>query len=231
MAKISRGSSTEELSRWNDEMVRKYHKESTLFESKNFVLRYVETLRLKTIVDMAKISEDDSVLDLGCGEGYCLTVIPKAKKIVGIDISRVALERAKELIAERNIDATLKFGDAQDLRLEGGFDKILCSEVLEHVPDPERVMKNIYSLLNPNGLIVVSVPDELRIRRMMSLIKKLGLSRFLHAARKHEDYEWHLHEAGVPFLERIIEGYFKVIEIRMVPPVLKHRIVASLRKI
>jgi len=227
---ISKESSTEELSQWNDDMIRKYHEEGTLFESKNFLLRYVEMLRLKTIVDMAKISADDSVLDLGCGEGYCLTLVPNAKKIVGIDISKVALKRAKALIKERNIDATLEFGDAQALEMDEKFDKILCSEVLEHVPNPEKVMKNVYSLLNPNGLLVVSIPDELRIQRMMSLIKKLGLSGLLHAARKQEDYEWHLHEASVPFLERISEGYFDIIEVKRVPPVLKHRIVASLRK-
>ncbi len=228
---ISKESSTDELSQWNDDMVRKYHGEGTLFESKNFLLRLVELLRLKTIVNMAKISEDDSVLDLGCGEGYCLTMLPKAKKIVGVDISRVALKRAKELIDERGIDARVQFGDAQNLKMDEKFDKILCSEMLEHVPKPEKVMKNVYSLLNPKGLLVVSIPDELRIKKIMSIIKKIGLSRILHAARKQEDYEWHLHEGSVPFLERISKGYFDVIEVKRVPPVLKHRIVASLRRL
>jgi len=228
---ISKESSTEELSQWNDDMVQKYHGEGTLFESKNFLLRWVELLRLKTIVGMAKISEDDSVLDLGCGEGYCLTMLPRAKRILGVDISRVALKRARELVKERDIDARVEFGDAQNLTMDEKFDKILCSEVLEHVPDPEKVMKNVYSLLNPNGLLVVSIPDELRIKQIMSLIKKLGLSRILHAARKQEDYEWHLHEGSVPFLKRISGGYFDVIKVKRVPPVLEHRIVASLRKV
>ena len=228
---ISKESSTQELSQWNDEMVAKYHGEGTLFESKNFLLRYVEMLRLKTIVDMAKISADDSVLDLGCGEGYCLTLIPKAKKIVGVDISKVALKRANTLIKSRNIDAALEFGDAQNPSMDEKFDKILCSEVLEHVPDPRKVMKNVYSLLNSNGLLVVSIPDEVRIKRIMSLVKKLGLSRLLHAARKQEDYEWHLHEGSVPFLEEISKGYFKIIEVKHVPHVLNHRIVASLKKV
>ena len=228
---ISKESSTEELSQWNDDMVRKYHKEGTLFESKNFLLRWVELLRLKTIVGMAEISKDDSVLDLGCGEGYCLTLIPRAKKILGVDISKVALERAKKLVAERKINAALEFGDAQNLKIKGKFDKILCSEVLEHVPNPEKVMENVYSVLNPNGLLIVSIPDEIRIQKIMSLLRKLGLLRFLHAARKQEDYDWHLHEASVPFLKEISEGYFRIIDIKRVPPISKHRIVASLRKV
>lgn len=223
--------STEGLSKWNDDMVKKYHGEGTLFESKNFLLRYVEILRLKTIVKLAGISESDSVLDLGCGEGYLLRLLPKAKQIKGIDISRVALKRAESLISKYGIDATLEFGNAQDLKINEKFDKIMCSEMLEHVPDPRRVIKNIHAILEDDGLLVVSVPDEKRIKGIMSLLKSLGILRFLHAARKQKDYDWHLHEASVQFLRKISRGYFKVVKVKKVPPILNHRIVACLKKI
>lgn len=229
--KISKDSNTEELSNWNDAMVMKYHKDGTLFESKNPLLRYVETLRLKTIIKMAELSEQDSVLDLGCGEGFLLTMLPKVQKITGMDISKVALKRAEIILARNNINATLKHVNAQEFTTEEKFDRIVCSEVLEHVPDPEKVIANIYNALKPQGFAVVSVPDEYRIQSIMELIKTLRISKFLHAARKQEDYEWHIHEASVPFLRRICRGYFEVTQVKKVPPILRHRIVAVLKKI
>lgn len=43
-------------------------------------------------------------------------------------------------------------------RPEGSYDAILCNAVLEHVPDPEKVMAEFQRLLTPDGLLVVSVP-------------------------------------------------------------------------
>ncbi len=43
-------------------------------------------------------------------------------------------------------------------KADGSYDSILCNAVLEHVPDPEKVMSEFYRLLAPKGYLVVSVP-------------------------------------------------------------------------
>jgi 2-polyprenyl-3-methyl-5-hydroxy-6-metoxy-1,4-benzoquinol methylase len=228
---VSKDSSTKELAEWNDEMVKKHHKDGTLFESKNPLLRYVEKIRIKKIISMAKIKKSDSVLDLGCGEGFLLSMLPQTKKITGIDISKHALSRAKNIVENKGLKANLFFGDAQNLNVNETFDKIMCSEVLEHVPKPRTVMKNIHKILKDNGTLVVSIPDETRIQNIMVIIKSLRLDKILFAARKKEKYDWHLHHGNVKFLKDISKDYFKVINVCKTPPILRHRIVAELKKI
>ncbi len=150
-----------ELSKWNNQMVKKYHSKGTLFESKNILLRTIEKMRLKKIVQLAQFQENDLVLDLGCGEGFLISLIPNStKKIVGLDISEIALNRAAEILKEKKGVELLR-GNAEKLNLpDESFDKIICSEMLEHTPKPRKAMEEMHRVLKNNGLLVISVPDE-----------------------------------------------------------------------
>lgn len=219
-----------ELAKWNDEMVLKYHKDGTLFESKNPLLRFVEKIRIKKIIKLSKISKEDVVLDLGCGEGFLISILTNPKKVVGIDISKKALKRAKEVLKNRK-NVELKWGDAQNLKLPSrSFDKIICSETLEHLPNPRRAMSEIRRLLKKDGLAIISVPDEKRLQFIMKLAKLLSLTKMLHSHRKEEKYDWHLHQADKNFISKISKGLFKVKKIYRTPPFLGYRLVAVLKK-
>lgn len=222
--------STEELAEWNDRMVMRYHADGTLFESKNLILRHVEVMRLKQLLRHARINQNDRVLDLGCGEGFLLLFVKKADRVVGMDISRKALEKAKRILKGKNVE--LKWGNAEDTKFrDKSFTKIVCSETLEHVPNPRKTMGEIHRILDDNGLLVVCIPDEKRIQTLMRIIKMSGLSRFLHAARKQENYEWHLHHSSMSFLKKISRGLFRITKVERSPPLIGYRFVASLRKL
>ncbi|HOZ16416.1 MAG TPA: methyltransferase domain-containing protein [Candidatus Portnoybacteria bacterium] len=223
-------SNSEELGKWNDEMVLKYHREGTLFESKNSILQKLEKMRLKKIIKSAKLTLNDIVLDLGCGEGFLINMLPNIKRIFGIDISNIALKRATKLLANKE-NIKLQWGDARKLEFTNEtFDKILCSEVLEHLPNPTEVIKEIHRTIKKNGLVIISVPDEKRLKLIMKIIHFFQLDKLLHAARKKEDYEWHLHEADKNFIYDICKNFFKVEKIYRTPPVLGYRFVAVLKK-
>lgn len=227
---INKSSSTEEMAKWNDEMVSKYHKDGILFESKNPILKNLEIRRLKKMIKLSNLKTDDKILDLGCGEGFFLYLLPKKIKAKGVDISRVALKRAKELLKDRP-NISVSFGNAYKTDYNNkSFDKITCSEVLEHVPEPKKVIKEIHRLLKDDGIAVISVPDEKRIKSIMKIIKLTRLDKFLHAARKQEDYDWHLHEADKKFIYNIAKDYFKISKITRAPSLLGYRFVVSLTK-
>ncbi len=227
---INKNSNIEEMAKWNDEMVSKYHKDGILFESKNPILKNLEIMRLKKIIILSDLKTDDKILDLGCGEGFFLYLLPKNIQAKGVDISRVALERAKELLKDHP-NTSVGFGNAYKTDFEDkSFDKIACSEVLEHVPEPEKVIKEIHRLLKDDGIAVISVPDEKRIKCIMRIIKLTRLDKFLHAARKQEDYDWHLHEADKKFINKITKDYFKIKKITRAPAILGYRFVVSLTK-
>ncbi len=220
--------SKKELAEWNDRMVKKYHSEGTLFESKNPLLRYVEKNRVKMIIRLSRITISDKIIDIGCGEGYLLSLLPKIRQVIGLDISKTALVKAKELLKE-NLYVRLIYGDAQDLPLaDNSFNKVVCSEVFEHVPDPELVIKEIYRILKKNGVVVISVPDEKRIQFIMRVLKFLRLQKLIHSARKNEDYEWHLHKSSLKFVRDICKDFFRIVEVKRMPYILGYRFVIKL---
>lgn len=231
MQKPTKFSTTEELAEWNDEMVKQHHKDGTLFESKNLLLRYLETQRLKKIIRFAKLKPNDQVLDLGCGEGYLISLLPNNVSVIGVDISEHALNRAKEILKDKK-NVELRFGNACQTNLPNNyFDKIICSEVIEHVPEPRKIIKEAHRLVKDSGLVIVSVPDEKRIQTIMNVINFLKLNKFLHAARNQKEYDWHLQFSNKKFLKEIINGLFKIKKLRRAPSLIGYRFVATLEKI
>jgi SAM-dependent methyltransferase len=107
------------------------------------------TLRLlrEAIEDFAaSLTPPGSILDLGCG------VAPYAP-LFGDGWHYVSVDREQKYPVRLVADFTQKlpFGDQS-------FDAILCTQVLEHVPDPELVAGEIHRLLKPGGVGFVSVP-------------------------------------------------------------------------
>lgn len=122
------------------------------------------TARLKHL----GLSEGDRVLDLGCGEGrhvHGLYIIG-GLDIVGVDLHEPSLKKAAEGIEFLQKDAIdeasyVKFetGDATALRFEdNSFDAIICSEVLEHLPDYDAAIAEMRRVLKPDGKLCISVP-------------------------------------------------------------------------
>ncbi|MBN2576790.1 MAG: class I SAM-dependent methyltransferase [Deltaproteobacteria bacterium] len=96
------------------------------------------------------------VLDLGCGNGAMLgTFLGRGWRLVGVDISKTGIEQARK----RWPDIDFQFGDAtEDLSALGAFDAIYSTEVIEHVVLPRRFAQNLFRLLKPGGLAILSTP-------------------------------------------------------------------------
>lgn len=104
---------------------------------------------------------DDRVLDVGCGLGeFSMLCAARAREVVGIDASPTALAAAR--CAAEQFDVTnVSFieGDVYELTdLVGepaSFDKIICFDLLEHLSDPEKVLRQIHNLLRPGGRALI----------------------------------------------------------------------------
>ena len=114
-----------------------------------------------------ELSSGDRVLDLGCGEGRhaIAAYLESDVHSVGVDLSVQDLSRAREKFADfqqvEDVSRGLSLTSADALSLpfaNDTFDKIICSEVLEHIPDYESVLLEIQRILKPGGLLCVSVP-------------------------------------------------------------------------
>ena len=80
--------------------------------------------------------------------------------VTGIDISRETLEEAENRFGSTPNLQFIKM-DAQNISLPENekFDAVVCSEVLEHLNNPEALVTNFRNLLKPDGTVVVTVPN------------------------------------------------------------------------
>ncbi len=111
----------------------------------------------------------DRVLDLGCGEGRHVIAAYLAADVdaIGVDLSLADLHSAQRKAADfideyaGAGDRSLGLASADALRLpfaDDSFDKVICSEVLEHIPDYRAALTEIRRVLKPGGLLCASVP-------------------------------------------------------------------------
>jgi 2-polyprenyl-3-methyl-5-hydroxy-6-metoxy-1,4-benzoquinol methylase len=102
------------------------------------------------------------VLDWGCGSGFncrCLTQADPGREVAGFDVSPAAIRLARESFP--GID--FRLGDGCDPALDlyaGAWDRVLCCEVLEHVPDQPAFVANVRRHLAPGGAAFVSTPNR-----------------------------------------------------------------------
>ena len=112
------------------------------------------------------------ILDAGCGTGLNLRHLPPGS--TGIDIN----PRNVELVARRLPNHRVVRGDVEALPFEANaFGTVLCTEVIEHIPDPSAALGEFRRVLKPGGVLVGSVPAR-------SMIWKL---RFLSSTCPHSE--------------------------------------------
>lgn len=105
------------------------------------------------------------VLDLGCGEGRHVHGLHMlgGLNVIGVDLDEASLEKARAGLASlpKSPTGTTRFetGDATALDFpDQSFDAVICSEVLEHLPDYDAAIAEIRRVLKPGGRACVSVP-------------------------------------------------------------------------
>ncbi|MGA8891072.1 MAG: class I SAM-dependent methyltransferase [Anaeromyxobacteraceae bacterium] len=101
------------------------------------------------------IPDGASVLDFGCHKGAFGKVLAPRRTVryVGIDKSQDAVRGAEAGLDVRNYSFPLPFADEE-------FDVVTMFEVLEHIKDQHRVLREVHRVLRPGGSLVVSVPRQ-----------------------------------------------------------------------
>lgn len=106
-------------------------------------------------------------LDLGCGDGR-LTRELRAERLTAADVSRVALERARQALPEAEL---VQLQPDEPLPLEDSrFDLVLCAETLEHVRDVQLLLSEARRVLRPGGTLALTAPAHGRLTGVAILV-------------------------------------------------------------
>lgn len=104
-----------------------------------------------------------AVLDLGCLDGsFALSVAHNIGcTVTGVDLTKDGITIAKERAEKYKLPADFHQGTIEDFleNTDRKWDCITCFEVLEHVKDPQKLLKLIDKCLNPDGSVIISTPS------------------------------------------------------------------------
>ena len=112
-----------------------------------------------------------SVLDVGCGVGtLSLFLGAEGAKVVGVDISPQAVQIAKAAGVAANL-GRVKFEQGELQKGKQNYDLVVCSEIIEHVPDQNDFLKKIYSNLKSDGKLVLTTPSRKNVLYRLGFYK------------------------------------------------------------
>ena len=130
------------------EEVYSYHHSKQTWGGKKVILSQLRGAFLRKYIGTGK-----TVLDLGCRDGGLTETYCKGNTVMGVDVDSAELAKARELgITTAQVDLNGEWG------LEGPFDVVQASEIIEHLYYPEVVIKKIKQILSPNGMLIGSGP-------------------------------------------------------------------------
>ena len=141
-----------------------------------------------------------SILEVGCGDGLTLEYLKNNYAVeltTGVEIEPDAATRARERV-DRVINCS---ADVMENEFAAGeFDLIMCLDVLEHLYDPWKVLRDLESKLQPGGFVLASIPNV----QHWSVVRKLVAGKWNYTKAGLMD-ETHIRF----FTEKTIHQLFK----------------------
>lgn len=175
------------------------------FDSPIPLQRYWQRARHRIILGIVRAADTSCqarVLDIGCGSSRIIQDLPEA---IGLDI---LLPKLRFL---RDRHSRLVQGTVFSLPFPAErFDTVICSEVLEHIPDTPQVFKELTRVLRPGGTLILGTPDY---GRRLWWILEWVYGRVLPGAYAHEHIT---HYTRTDLGRRLTESGFTIQDLQYV---------------
>jgi 2-polyprenyl-3-methyl-5-hydroxy-6-metoxy-1,4-benzoquinol methylase len=126
--------------------------------SKNPLQKFLINNFFSSLISLLKPLNAKSILDAGCGEGFTMDKLLKEKvtsNIEGVEYSKEAIALGKKLYPS----LTIRQGSVYNLPYKDrSFDLVICTEVLEHLKDPTKALKEMLRVTKK--YLIISTPNE-----------------------------------------------------------------------
>ena len=150
----------------------------------------LQSLNKLHFLNELKLSPNELVLDIGCYKGDYSRFLAKKYKThcLGIDVSTSCIEYSRKCDDCNNVYLV---ADAENIPFKNNvFDCVLAFSVLEHVPDPDRCLAEVYRILKTGGKILIHTPikdDKYSLMWVLNKINPAKVKKELEAIG--HDYE------------------------------------------
>lgn len=147
------------------------------------------------------------LLNIGIGPMPLVDVelLKRGFSIVGIDISYSFLALARKALNQEGFSSHLIVSDATNLPFpQEAFNFCLCSEVIEHVREPESLFKEINRVLKPGGKLILTTPNRLSLGRTIVIV------RSMLKQEKFISHDAHVKEYMYYEMSKICQKFFKL---------------------
>lgn len=160
------------------------------------------------------------VLDVGCGFGFDLIKkFNDGYDCYGVEIDPYRAKKVEKIFSDHGAKITIKTGTAEKVPFGNSiFDEVICSHVIEHVPNDRKAVSEIYRVMKRGGRLVLNVPH---VRNLHTRFRKsIGLKN-CYTDRTHvREYTRDqvvslLKETGFKDIKSNMKGFFPPIGLKV----------------
>lgn len=128
------------------------------------------------------IKASDTVLDMGCGEGFGTDILAgKAKKAVGVDYHEMVVNQARKKYGAKKNNISFMSGDCYQLKFDSPFDVVCAFDLIEHLPDDALFIKKMSEVMKKNGTLILSTPNKLIHMLQLGKIYEFHQKEYFHS--------------------------------------------------
>ena len=198
----------------NDRLARE-HPIDDYYARSALPIRLIERRRLAIIRELVGGCPGLELCEVGAGGGHVLRLFPEAR-LTAIDVSQVFLDTARRNLT--GYDVHFIKGEVEKLDLPpASFDRVVCTEVLEHTLDPAAILAALARLLRPDGVAVITIPNDDLIGRLKALVRRTPAGWLLRDRVEWGGDAYHMHRWTPDDFRRLLEAYFRVTDFRGAP--------------
>ena len=117
--------------------------------------------RVRTIFEWIEPTDDKVVLDCACGRGFYLNMIRAVSgcKLVGLELDEDVIRKAYRNVGKLPDVFLTQANIYEQPYPDNYFDGVILSEILEHIEDDVRGLREVYRMLKPGGVVAITVPN------------------------------------------------------------------------
>jgi SAM-dependent methyltransferase len=166
------------------------------------------------------------LLEIGSGLGHLVGQLEDAFKTYGMDLNHWAINQSKSVVEK----TALQTASAQEIPFANGvFDVVIIKHIVEHLPDPEKAIREIGRVTAPGGILILATPNLDSLLKPWKGEKWIGYQDPTHISLKSPSVwlDW-IKRSGFSLKRVFADGFWDVPYVAVLPKQVQKLLFGSL---